>query len=219
MESEITALRAANKRLGDSLSWIVDVLLQDDEASANRDELKKNRQEALESLSYVRDVLVSGVTEVEDDRLLGEVEAARRKRVSGEQKEGSHRFNPNVPAAPTPVPVTDRAHNKPMPISTSQKSSSSVPKPFESRVADSPVSPVRKLPPWAYTPSSFGSASSLPATALPRLPPPTSSSLQRQELGPKPKSTNPLPETSVRPEAKQSETTKPRGSFDPLGVL
>ena len=44
MESEITALRAVNKRLGDSLSWIVDVLLQDDEASANRDELKKNRK-------------------------------------------------------------------------------------------------------------------------------------------------------------------------------
>ena len=68
--------------MGDTVGWIVDTLLLD-EGDATDDPAKRTvqtrKREALECLAYVRDVLKGTVTEVEDDRLLGEEEARRRR--------------------------------------------------------------------------------------------------------------------------------------------
>ena len=65
------------RKLGDAVGWIVDTLLLDEgeiKDDAAKKTLHKRKQEALESLAYVRDILKGTVVEVEDDRLVGEEE-------------------------------------------------------------------------------------------------------------------------------------------------
>jgi TBC1 domain family protein 5 len=69
LERDITQLRSTNKRLGESLEWILDVLQNESEAH-DQERLHKRRDEALELLSYVKDVLIGKVTEIEESRLL-----------------------------------------------------------------------------------------------------------------------------------------------------
>jgi hypothetical protein len=68
MERDIVQLRSTNKRLGECLEWILDVL--QNESEVKDQERVEQRDEALESLSYVKDVLVGKVTGIEDSRLL-----------------------------------------------------------------------------------------------------------------------------------------------------
>jgi TBC1 domain family protein 5 len=57
-------MRAQQKSLGRAMSWAVDALMQDS------DKLDPNKREALECLSYVRDVLTMGnVIKLDEDRL------------------------------------------------------------------------------------------------------------------------------------------------------
>ncbi|KAG6878730.1 hypothetical protein C0993_011545 [Termitomyces sp. T159_Od127] len=79
LEKEISTLRSTNKRLGNSLGWIVDVLLQDEAGATEPQRLKKKKQEAIESLSYIRDVLLGSVDEIDDARLMGEKDIHRRR--------------------------------------------------------------------------------------------------------------------------------------------
>lgn len=68
LERDITQLRSTNKRLGESLEWILHVLQNEDVNDQER--LHQQRNEALESLSHVKDVLLGKVTGVEDSRLV-----------------------------------------------------------------------------------------------------------------------------------------------------
>ncbi len=79
MERDISQLRARDKQIADSLGWIVDTLLQDEEETKDKQRLKKERREAVESLAYIRDILISDTMELEGDRLIGEEEASLRR--------------------------------------------------------------------------------------------------------------------------------------------
>jgi hypothetical protein len=79
LERDITQLRSTNKRLGESLEWILDVLQNESEAH-DQDRLHKRRDEALKSLSYVKDVLLGKVTGIEESRLVHTKEDIASKR-------------------------------------------------------------------------------------------------------------------------------------------
>ncbi|EGO20969.1 hypothetical protein SERLADRAFT_475470 [Serpula lacrymans var. lacrymans S7.9] len=121
MEREVSEMRQLNKRLGESVGWIVDVLLQDEDGIEDAQQLstiQNKKREALESLSYVRDVLNSGVSNVEEDRLWGADEYKRREekyQAEASENEGREESSQlNVPrSAPDPVtlPLSNAADN------------------------------------------------------------------------------------------------------------
>jgi len=78
MEKEIVELKMLQRRLGDSVGWIVDTLLLDDDSGQL---IKERKREAVECLSYVRDALKGTVppSQIEEDRLVGEEELKLRK--------------------------------------------------------------------------------------------------------------------------------------------
>jgi hypothetical protein len=76
-------------RLEHSVSWIVDTLLLDEDADESEERTKKVREskrEALEALAYVRDVLLSGSTDVDEERLMSEEEFKKRRRAQQEKE-------------------------------------------------------------------------------------------------------------------------------------
>lgn len=92
MEKDVADMKALQKRLGESVGWIVDTLLLDEGENAAEDQAKKIRarkREALESLAYVRDVLRGSVTDIEEERLVGEEEFKRRKERLEKEKDGA----------------------------------------------------------------------------------------------------------------------------------
>ncbi|CDO68876.1 hypothetical protein BN946_scf185000.g19 [Trametes cinnabarina] len=113
MEREITQLRSLQKKLGDTVSWVVDTLLLDEsdvQDEAAKKTVEKRKREALECLSYVRDVLKGSVTEVEDERLIGEEEVRRRREKERQEKEAAEALSrrhstphPPMPAAAIPI--------------------------------------------------------------------------------------------------------------------
>lgn len=216
IEREIASLQSTHKRLGESLGWAVDVLLRDETEVKDLARLQKSKREAVEAISYVRDVLTGNLTEIEEERLFGEDEIAKRKQAAMDRLKpltGSSLHIPQ-PAAPPPVPVVDP---RPKVVATAASfsppksitSSASAPSPASTKSAFSPTSPSASLAPWHYTRSSFGSATpGLPSAALPRIPPPTSAAVRRP-----PEVTRENPRPTPAPRA-QSKT-----EHDPLGVL
>lgn len=209
-------MRTTNKRLGEALGWIVDVLLQDEAEVENRQRLQKRKREALESLSYVRDVLNGNNVEIEEARLLSEEEVLKRSSSKGPI------IQPSSPSssvtAPLPVPVVDsRQRNANL---WNHRSRSPPQSPLHTV---SPIPTVRGLalpskaeassidtaaPPWNHTRSSFsGSLSSFPAETLPRLPPPTLTGPSRSSPG-----------TSQQKISDQMSHRTPAHN-DPLGAL
>ncbi|GLB35004.1 putative protein with domain in Tre-2, BUB2p, and Cdc16p [Lyophyllum shimeji] len=209
MEREMSQLRSTNKRLGESLGWIVDVLLQDETESEDPLRLKKQKRKALESLSYVRDILMSDAPEIEEGRLVGEEELRSRK---SEKTSSSQASQVAAVAPPPPMPVTET------PLHTTASrgpQSRSPPQPFASPSVSSQFGRIQKastlprssagapsssgldrLPPWNYSRSGFSSPNvSVPTEALPRLPPPAGQ-----------KSGDQTPQST-------------QGERDPLGVL
>ena len=88
-EREVTDIRSLNQKLGKSVSWIVDTLLQDEEGIIEPSKLKAvqdKKREALESLSYVRDVLNGGITDIEEERLWSEQDFRRRSKEMSSSK-------------------------------------------------------------------------------------------------------------------------------------
>ncbi|KAL0572940.1 hypothetical protein V5O48_009030 [Marasmius crinis-equi] len=218
IEREIEQLQVTNKRLGESLTWVVDALLQDESEATNPDQIKRRKQGALETLSYIRDVLNGGVDDLEEERLFSDEETAKRRKnkVPGEppakasspppsQASQGYFATMHAPRAPAPVPVTDSSSksgfHKPR---TPQYPQAVSPSPTSS--PDTTGSGLR-LAPWNYTQSGFSGSSSLPSTSLPRPPPRTSSSIHR----PSPAAVTPDPHAGER---KQAQRTP-----DPLGVL
>ncbi|KAG5654512.1 hypothetical protein H0H81_001153 [Sphagnurus paluster] len=170
MERDISEMRSTNKRLGTSLEWIVDVLLQDEGESADPQRLKKQKQEALESLSYIRDILIGSVDEIEEERLVGEQEMLRRRSREGNAMQAVPRLVATDVPPPPRVPVTEsRPH-----ITTSRSAVSSQPVDFNTsrRRSASPRSSatgtgINRVPPWHYARSGFSTTNEV----LPRLPP------------------------------------------------
>ncbi|KAI0329862.1 RabGAP/TBC [Cubamyces sp. BRFM 1775] len=113
MEREIAQLRTLQKKLGDTMGWVVDTLLLDEsgvEDEAAKKTVEKRKREALECLSYVRDVLKGTVTDVEDERLVGEEETKRRQEKERQEKEAAEALSrrhstphPPMPAAAIPI--------------------------------------------------------------------------------------------------------------------
>ncbi|KAH0583932.1 hypothetical protein H2248_009520 [Termitomyces sp. 'cryptogamus'] len=168
MEREISTLRSTNKRLGDSLGWIVDVLLQDEAEATEPERLKKQKQEALESLSYVRDVLLGSVGEIDDSRLVGEEELCRRRRKEARTSQSSlPPIEVVVPPPPPPVSVAGcRLQTQPMRGMMSSTSAIG-----SGRMSET-ASPGARLAPWNDSESSFSCGSRTVGTeVLPRVPP------------------------------------------------
>lgn len=94
MERDITQLQALQRQLGNSVGWIVDTLLLDEGNQAEKSEeqinpIRERKREALESLSYVRDILKGIVPpgQVEQDRLHSEDELKRRREKAKEAED------------------------------------------------------------------------------------------------------------------------------------
>ncbi|KDQ59571.1 hypothetical protein JAAARDRAFT_205600 [Jaapia argillacea MUCL 33604] len=119
MEKEVSEVRSLQRKLGGSVTWIVDTLLQDEDA---KDEeaakaVRGRKREALECLAYVRDVLNGAVSEVEDERLVGEDEYKRRRaqaqqsyntatvRPSTTSTDGSNIAQQQLPSVTLPQPA------------------------------------------------------------------------------------------------------------------
>jgi len=115
----VLAMQTLQKQLGESVGWIVDTLLQDEPNSGPPEEVKKikdRKREALESLAYVRDVLLGSVSEIEEERLVGEAEFKKRKEKLIEDQEvtmtgsvstpeGSSDGRPTFTPPPLPQPA------------------------------------------------------------------------------------------------------------------
>ena len=165
MEREVSQLRSRDKRLGESLARIVDVLLQDETEAQDPSSLKKRKQAALESLSYVRDILIGDMSDVDEDRLM-ETESRKKKTVD-------LRRHPQevvmASAAPRPasVPVVDsrpRVSRSPTHLTDSPSTST----------IRSHGSGTTNLASWNHTRSSFSGLNPvLPVEGLPQ--PPSSS--------------------------------------------
>jgi len=201
MEQDISRYRSRDKALGESLAWIVDALLQDESEVKNVKKVKLQKREALESLSYVRGVLMTNIMALDDDRLIGGEEKDRRKTKAQQETDDLQAASASaVVAPPAPVPVADSrvkqaTHHRVRPRSP--------PLPAHSGVLRSNNNLSQRAP-WNYTRSSFSSPTSgVPAALLPRPPPPTSTSLRREGNTPR--------ETQT--------ATKTEGYQDPLGAL
>lgn len=116
LEKDVSDIRAIHRRLGESVAWIVDTLLLDEGGSKSDEEkkdLRRRKREALESLSYVRDVLQGGISssEVDDDRLLSEEEAQKRRQAKTAEREKERAASPS-----SQMPVQERLRYSPMPV-------------------------------------------------------------------------------------------------------
>lgn len=200
VEKEAAQMRHRDKALGESLAWIVDSLLQDESNGEDTERIKVKKREALESLSYVRDVLMTNEMTPDADRLVGEEEKNRRKLKAQKESEALQAASTSaVVAPPQRVPVAD-SHQ-----SSIRRAARTHSPPGERPPATSmPQQRIDNRAPWNYTRSSFGApAPAFPSALMPRPPPPTSTSLRRDKK-------------------KSSDLTPPRkeDSYqDPLGAL
>ncbi|KAF8902090.1 rab-GTPase-TBC domain-containing protein [Gymnopilus junonius] len=112
IERDISQIRSRDKVLGETLAWIVDALLQDESEAKHIERHKKQKQEAIESLSYVRDVLMTNEMALDDDRLLGGEERARRKLKAERESEERQAANAAAIVAP-PAPGPDLSQRAP----------------------------------------------------------------------------------------------------------
>ena len=174
MERDISEIRSRDKSLGESLAWIVDALLQDESESQDAQSIKMQKREALESLSYVRDVLMLNNMKLDEDRLTGGEERLSRKQKLEKKTKDLRAASAAAATVSPPVPV--------------QVADSSM------RSRSRPRSPISFAPnvtrgnealpraPWNYTRSSYGSdgGSAVTPGLMPRPPPPTSTNLRRE---------------------------------------
>ncbi|KAH9857616.1 hypothetical protein C2E23DRAFT_805051 [Lenzites betulinus] len=116
MERDIKQLQATQRKLGDTVSWVVDTLLLDESESGNdaaKKTVEKRKREALECLAYVRDVLKGTVREVEDERLVSEEELRRRREKVRQEKEAVEALSrrqstPHLPLPAAAIPIEAR---------------------------------------------------------------------------------------------------------------
>ncbi|KZT70178.1 RabGAP/TBC [Daedalea quercina L-15889] len=241
LERELTESRKAQRRLGDSVEWIVDTLLQDEGDASSRDTIRKRKQEALESLAYIRDALKGNVTDLQEERLIGEEERKRReakeqleKEREAERRRDLERSAPKPPQPTAAPPALTRPQALPTSrsssaISPSYQSTARSPPKFGTIASSSPPTlssprfppppaPQKPIAPWSYTRTDFSSSTS-PIASLPRVPPPSSTAqwaaTPTTPAFPPPSAS--LPET---PQSASRDQAPRRGvQHDPLGAL
>lgn len=241
MEKEIADLKALQRRLGDSVGWIVDTLLLDDNSGAESQDrtksIKERKREAVECLSYVRDVLKGTVSasDIEEDRLVGEEELKARKARELERQAAAALARPEAhypsmgltvpqPAATAPStqsqPTATRRSNDyftmgpsftraPLKAASPEAAAARVraPSPTPTVSVLAPNANAVPLAPWNHSRSAFSPRDS------PRMPsrPSAVASLRP----------TPRPQLSPQPsgDGKPSPEQAPAKQQDPLGVL
>lgn len=173
-------MRNRDKNLAESLAWIVDALLQDESDVEYAERIKMKKREALESLSYVRDVLMMNEMTLDEDRLIGgEEKAQRRLKAQKENEELKAASASAVVAPPARVPVTDSHMKHSYTQRAARPRSPGIIPPAS--MAKLPADIISQRAPWNYTRSSFATpTSAVPSALMPRPPPPTSTSLRRE---------------------------------------
>lgn len=210
MEREISDLRRRNQQFGKSLAWIVDALLQDEEQATHREKVKERKQQALESLSYIRDTITGDVL-LDQEALHLPSSAALTHSPPVNSPPSSATLQPTTPVPATVVDTRRKTLQPTLEQTRSHQRQTSVPSSF----TENTPSPAR-LAPWAYTRSSFSGdgSSSLPATTLPRPPPPTSTGLRKEVRTPTSATFHPVPHSG-----KTHTSNVPTPLQDPLGAL
>lgn len=200
-----------NRKLGESLSWVLDVL-QADPVEQSPDQ--KRRPEALQALAYVRDILLDSDSHELDENRLFDVHAM------GQRNEAlAARRSPEPKDVTSPAPdIQERLTSE----SRTVVPSLSVPPPLSGDIS--------RRSPKGFPHSQPPSSSHLPATSLPRQSfsspplrlspfsgpkqPPGSATLRQPS--PNPKSPEIQPNKSTPRLAKQPQ---PVPMHDPLGAL
>jgi TBC1 domain family member 5 len=238
VERDAAQLRVIQRTLGASVSWIVDTLLLDEDGDKSEERVKKVREskrEALEALAYVRDVLLSGSTDVDEERLMSEEDFKKRRKAQQEKQEQAatsteeptSSFNKAVislpPASRPAAPM--QATNAPRPravashsvLSSSPSSSFDTPRPgapmgsskASAIAVTSGTQEAKPLQaPWNYTRSHFSSSIGFSAEV--------------PSLAPLPRASTTLapPAVTVQNTPSPSTQTPPSSRLhDPLGAL
>jgi len=192
-------LRKLQEKIGDSLEWILETLSQE-----NDDESIPRKQQALESLTYAKDILKGTVSVVDDARLFNE-KTLRRRENTQENTPATQASRisgyPPFPSSPvnswpnTQKTVTSQANDPERRRGLGHSSSS----PSLSNISVR-LSPVLPRTPWTPVPNK--PASSDPsAESTPPKPPQRSAS------------------SSSRPTQTETPAAKSPIQHDPLGVL
>jgi TBC1 domain family protein 5 len=231
VERDAAQLRAVQRTLGDSVSWIVDTLLLSenaDESEERTKQVRESKREALEALAYVRDVLLSGSTDVDEERLMSEEEFKRRRRAQQEKEEqaATSKGEPRssfdkavISVPPVSKPAAQiQATNTPRPRAVASLSAL----PSSSSSFDSPRLEASKNPrasafvatspgqeskaPWNYTRSNFSS-------------PLGGFSAEVPSLAPLPRASTTLTPPTAAVQSPPSSQTPTSQLHDPLGVL
>lgn len=227
VERDIAQLRSVQRTLGSSVSWIVDTLLLDEDADQADERAKKVREskrEALEALAYVRDLLISGGTDVDEERLMSEEEfKKRRQHAATSMDEPKSSFNENIispppvskSAAPIPGAIAPRpravaSHTVVPPPPSSSFDSPRLGGSTGSRTTASSATPVvqerKPRAPWNHTSSNFS-------------PPLGGFSAEVPSLAPLPKASTGLTPPAAAVQNSQPTQMLPSRLHDPLGVL
>lgn len=233
VERDAAQLRAVQRTLGASVSWIVDTLLLDEDPDLSEERAKKvkeSKREALEALSYVRDVLLGGSTDIDEERLMSEEEFKKRQKAQQEKQEQA------ATSTDEPMPSFDKTVIPPPPVSrpAAHLQGTNVPRPraiashsvlpplpssFDSprlsvskssKASTSVVTPPsqegKPHAPWNYTRSHFSSSLSGFSAEVP-------------SLAPLPRASTALTPPVVATQSSPSSRTPPPRLHDPLGVL
>lgn len=170
VEKELAMMRSRDKNLGGALAWIVDALLQDEGGKRDFERMRSRKREALESLSYVRDVLMTDTMDPDGDRLIGTEEVERRNLKTQKEREelqagvAAVALNPPIPAS-----LAD-SHSR---YSARRRRSS-----FRSTVIPKGISDPSQQTLWSST------QSTVPPGVIPQPPPRTSTTLRRGKNNP-----------------------------------
>jgi TBC1 domain family protein 5 len=171
-------VKSLQRKLGDSVEWIVDALLQDEESAdpAKLKSVREKKREALESLSYVRDVLKGRTTDIDEEQLFNPEVLLKRRTGSGE----TPLAKPVSPTTPPPVTVAEQ-RPRVRPSQESLSTQSSFMPSLNSGRRTSQQSPPRSSAihqGFSRQPTNVG--------AMPRPPPPTSTVLRPPSYPPTP---------------------------------
>ncbi|KAL1746339.1 hypothetical protein HDZ31DRAFT_81248 [Schizophyllum fasciatum] len=196
-ERDSTAdLQATNHKLGESLAWVAYTLQQGalGAPAAETAPQRKAKQEAMESLLYVRDTLLKGGCrpgELDEERLYGEEEWRRRRAAQSHGRD---------PSQTQRLPVQAQAATVEAPVPAPAASATAIP-----RGASEPSSPVTST---IRPPSLPNARRDLPSATLPR------------RGGSKPLlPTAPAVAQSRKPAEEPAAPGKREAARDPLGVL
>jgi TBC1 domain family protein 5 len=192
LEKELAIFRSRDKSLGEALVWIVDDLLQDESGARDKEQIRLRKREALESLSYVRDVLMTKSMELDEDRLMGGASNQKRKSEAQtlDEKLAATTLRPLSPASIAGSRFKQSGMQQAFPVPL---------KPAAFRTTIESKSNFSKTPSTSHTRSKFN-ASSVPSATMPRPPTPISTGPGRQR-------------------AAEQAQPKAEDYMDPLGVL